>query len=283
MSEHTGQFIEINGERREIRIPRMDPAISEIYARWTPAQRMRAGEYLTRCVRRDLMNEVASNHPDWSPDEVRREFARRWLAEEDIPGHPRYLTLAEAMEIDAHFRREDRGETPTLPLELPKQNMDDAPSEYTIRPLPPSAWGDVERLVEASVEEGFRFLIRLREEHASGANRFDGEGEVLLGVWRGGELVAVGGLNRDPYGGGPRAGRVRHVYVLPSARRAGVGRALVRELIDRAKISFDELVLRTDTAEAARFYEAIGFRAESEVEGATHRLSLADASARVSG
>jgi GNAT superfamily N-acetyltransferase len=160
--------------------------------------------------------------------------------------------------------------------------MDDAPGEFTIRPLPPSSWGDVERLVEASVEEGFRFLARLREEHGSGANRFDGEGEVLLGVWSGEELVAVGGLNRDPYGGRPRAGRIRHVYVLPSARRSGAGRALVRELVGRAGDWFDELVLRTDTAEAARFYEAIGFRPEGEIEGATHRFPLAGAASRVS-
>jgi GNAT superfamily N-acetyltransferase len=161
--------------------------------------------------------------------------------------------------------------------------MDDAPGEFTIRPLPPSSWGDVERLVEASVEEGFRFLVRLREEHTSGVNRFGGEGEVLLGVFRGGELVAVGGLNRNPYGGRPRAGRVRHVYVLPSARRTGVGRALVRELVGRAGGWFDELVLRTDTVEAARFYEAIGFRPEDEIEGATHRLPLAGVARRVSG
>ena len=153
--------------------------------------------------------------------------------------------------------------------------MDDELCGYETRPLPASSWGDVERLVEASVGEGFRFLVRLREELASGANRFDGEGEVLLGAWRGEELVAVGGLNRDPYSGDPRAGRIRHVYVLPSARRAGAGRALVRELIDRAGAWFDELVLRTDTAEAARFYEALGFRPEREIDGATRRLPLA--------
>ncbi|HEU4456293.1 MAG TPA: hypothetical protein VFR81_24720 [Longimicrobium sp.] len=107
--------MEINGER-EIKILRMDTAVSEICARWTVAQRFRAGDYLTRCLRRDLTNEVASNHPDWSPDEVHREVARRWLAEEDIPGHPRYLTLAEALELDAQFRREDAGEPPGLPL-----------------------------------------------------------------------------------------------------------------------------------------------------------------------
>ena len=153
--------------------------------------------------------------------------------------------------------------------------MDDAPDGYTIRPLPASSLSDVERLVEASVREGFRFLARLRDEHASGANRFDGEGEVLLGAFRGDELIAVGGLNRDRYGGDPRTGRVRHVYVLPSARRTGAGRALVRELVRRAQPWFDQLVLRTDTAEAARFYEALGFRPEHEIESATHRRSFA--------
>lgn len=156
--------------------------------------------------------------------------------------------------------------------------MDSVPDGYAVRPLTTFPQGDVERLVEASVREGFRFLARLREEHVSGANRFDGEGEVLLGLFRGQELIAVGGLNRDPYGGDPRTGRVRHVYVLPSARRTGAGRALVRELIRRAGPWFDQLVLRTDTAEAARFYEALGFRPEYETESATHRLPLADPS-----
>lgn len=154
--------------------------------------------------------------------------------------------------------------------------MNDVPGGYTIRPLTASSHDDLERLMEASVREGFRFLARLRDELASGANRFDGEGEVLLGAFRSEELIAVGGLNRDPYGGGPRAGRVRHLYVLPSARRTGAGRALVRELVRRAGPWFDQLVLRTDTVEAARFYEALGFRPEREIERATHRLPLAD-------
>lgn len=112
-------LMEINGERREIGIPRTEAAVTEICARWTVAQRFRAGDYLTRCLRRDLTNEVASNNPDWSRDEVRAEVARRWLAEEDIPGHPRYLTLTEALEFDAQFRCEDAGEPPSLPLSLP--------------------------------------------------------------------------------------------------------------------------------------------------------------------
>lgn len=145
---------------------------------------------------------------------------------------------------------------------------------YEVRPLGAPPWPGLDVLVGASAGEGFRFLRRLREEYERGENRFDGDGEVLLGVFRGAELVAVGGLNRDPYGGRPAAGRVRHVYVLPSHRRAGVGRALVQALAARALPWFDELVLRTDTAAAARFYQALGFVPDSRVTGATHRLAL---------
>lgn len=145
---------------------------------------------------------------------------------------------------------------------------------YDIRPLGPPPWSGLNALVDASVREGFRFLARLREEFEDGRNRFAADGEVLLGMFRGLDLVAVGGLNRDPHSGRPRAGRVRHVYVLPSFRRAGVGRALMEALIARATPWFDELVLRTDTDAAARFYQALGFAPEAGIPGATHRLRL---------
>lgn len=143
-----------------------------------------------------------------------------------------------------------------------------------IRHLPPGSRAGLDPLLDASIEEGFRFLARLREEDASGQNRFDQEGEVLLGIFRGADLVAVGGLNRDPYSGLPRAGRIRHVYVLPALRRGGLGRVLMEALIERARPCFDQLVLRTDTAAAAAFYEALGFSADPSIRGATHRLDL---------
>jgi GNAT superfamily N-acetyltransferase len=143
--------------------------------------------------------------------------------------------------------------------------------ELRITPLRPPPWRDLEPLIAESEREGFAFLARLRREHASGAARFDAPGEVLLGVHDGAELVAVGGVSIDPYTPGPRAGRIRHVYVAPSQRRRGTGRTLVHALIHAARPHFDVLTLRTDTAEGAAFYEALGF---SPVAGAPHHTHV---------
>ncbi|HET7234756.1 MAG TPA: GNAT family N-acetyltransferase [Longimicrobium sp.] len=143
-----------------------------------------------------------------------------------------------------------------------------------IRVLDPFPAAAVESLAAESVREGFRFVRRLMDEHASGQVRFDRPGEVLLGVYDGPELVAIGGVTHDPYGGDASVGRVRHVYVHPAHRRRGVGAALVGALEARAHGRFTALVLRTDTAPAARFYAALGYRALAGGGTATHRREL---------
>lgn len=142
----------------------------------------------------------------------------------------------------------------------------------TIRPLRAGDLRALGPLLAASQEEGFRFLPRLVDGYRSGENRFEAEGEVLLGCCRGAEILGLGGLNRDPYGGDPRTGRIRHLYVLPSERRRGIGRLLVQRLVARARGHFDALVLRTDTRAAAAFYEALGFAPDPHTTHATHRL-----------
>lgn len=141
--------------------------------------------------------------------------------------------------------------------------------------LPTAALGT---LVAESAAAGYRMLERLRREWDDGRTRFDGPGEALLGVYDGPTLIAVGGLTADSYGGpnggDPRVGRLRHVYVRAASRRRGVGRALVRALEVRAAGRFDALVLRTDTAAAAAFYEALGYRRLPAGGTATHRRSL---------
>ncbi len=64
--------------------------------------------------------------------------------------------------------------------------------------LDPSAdaIGEIAREARAS---GHVFLDRLIADWHSGANRFDKPGECLLGLFDGDRLVAIGGLNRDPY------------------------------------------------------------------------------------
>jgi GNAT superfamily N-acetyltransferase len=121
---------------------------------------------------------------------------------------------------------------------------------------------------------GTRSVRRLVDEWASGTNRFNRPGEVLFGGWVGEQLVGVCGLNVDPYAGEERIGRVRRMYVLIAHRRCGIGRRLVMEVIAAARGRFDSLRLRTVNPEAARLYEAIGFRRSVGAAHYTHAMTL---------
>jgi GNAT superfamily N-acetyltransferase len=134
-------------------------------------------------------------------------------------------------------------------------------------------WDAVESLVVESERAGLGFVRRLVDEWASGRNRFDRPGEMLLGARMDGCLVGVCGLNVDPYAATLAVGRVRHLYVLESRRRHGVGRRLVEEIIRTAGGRFDTLRLRTHNPGAARLYEALGFR-PSEDADCTHLMTL---------
>ncbi|MGH9331210.1 MAG: GNAT family N-acetyltransferase [Vicinamibacterales bacterium] len=129
-------------------------------------------------------------------------------------------------------------------------------------------------LVAESEKHGLRFIRRLAEEWASGANRFDRPGEALFVGRVAGEVVGVCGLNVDPYADEPTVGRVRHLYVLVAHRRRGIGRQLVTEVIETARSRFDRLRLRTENAGAAQFYETLGFRRSVGVRDCTHIMEL---------
>ncbi|WP_438008381.1 GNAT family N-acetyltransferase [Sorangium sp. So ce321] len=146
------------------------------------------------------------------------------------------------------------------------------PEFRSIRELSPDA---VAPLLEASAGEGFRFVARLVAEWTAGATRFDGPGELLVGVYVSGRLVGVGGLTADPYTAAPGVGRLRRLYVLPEMRRQGIGQQLVRALEAHATGRYAELVLRTDTSAAALFYERLGYEVVALGGTATHRKRLA--------
>jgi N-acetylglutamate synthase-like GNAT family acetyltransferase len=118
----------------------------------------------------------------------------------------------------------------------------------------PTALATLER---EAVSEGFGMISRLRKEWESGVNRFDREGELLLGIFRADRLLGISGLNRDPYINDPRVGRLRHLYVIKEERRTGIGRSLVQRLLEHATSNFDSVRLWTDRA--ASFYDALGF------------------------
>lgn len=131
--------------------------------------------------------------------------------------------------------------------------------------------GGIDDLRAEARGEGYNFLDTLVEDWASGANRFDGQGEILCGHLEDGLLVAVGGLNRDPFAGRADMGRIRRVYVRNSWRNRGIGRALVSALVDEARKSFASVRLRAENPGAARLYESLGF-VPIENPDATHIL-----------
>ena len=128
----------------------------------------------------------------------------------------------------------------------------------------------IKPLTEASQREGFRFLARLCEEWASGANRFEQPGEALFGVCVGGELLGVGGITRQ----NESTGRLRRFYILPFHRRRGWGRRLLHHILSHAAEHFRWMVLRADTDAADRFYRACGFTRIQGLCDATHGIEL---------
>ena len=57
----------------------------------------------------------------------------------------------------------------------------------------------LDRLVDESLSQGFLFIERLIREYDNGFNCFDKAGEILLTVSTQGNVIGIGGLNRDPY------------------------------------------------------------------------------------
>jgi ribosomal protein S18 acetylase RimI-like enzyme len=143
----------------------------------------------------------------------------------------------------------------------------------------------IERLTEASPDlfdaliaesegAGYRFVRRLADEWASGANRFDRPGEALFAARTDGHLTGACGLNVDPYTPAPGVGRVRHLYVLTDYRRLGVGRRLVEQVLDAARGRFERLRLSTQNPAAAQLYERLGFERRIGAPDHTHLMEI---------
>ena len=123
--------------------------------------------------------------------------------------------------------------------------------------------------------DGWHMVSRLIAEWADGTNRFSAPGEhVYLALDDGGQPVAVGGLNVDPFAGDPKVGRIRRLYVARTQRRRGVASALMKQLTADAAAYFRMLHLRTNDARASAFYEAIGFTRVIGDPNCSHRRIL---------
>jgi GNAT superfamily N-acetyltransferase len=132
---------------------------------------------------------------------------------------------------------------------------------------------DLEELRAEARAEGYNFIDTLLEEWSTNRNRFDQPGEILLGVIERDNLIAVGGLNRDPFLADPTTGRIRRVYVRATWRNHGIGRLLITRLLQHAQANFHRVRLRAENPAAARLYERLGFLLIDDPH-ATHLLSF---------
>ena len=114
-------------------------------------------------------------------------------------------------------------------------------------------------LLADAAAEGVRNMALLADGWASGDQRFQGDGEALLGALLAGELAGIGGLSIEPAAAEP-ARRVRRFYVRPAFRRQGVARTLASALIQEALDQVDLLTCNAAASPAAvPFWEAQGF------------------------
>ena len=133
---------------------------------------------------------------------------------------------------------------------------------------------ELQPLLEDSRNQDIVFVDLLINEWIAKINCFNQEGEVLLLAKDDGKIVGLCGLNIDPYHRVSGLGRVRHLYVLSTKRRQGIGSQLIQHIIQQAKSHFDLLNLRTNNAEADKFYLAQGFQRSYERPECTHILKL---------
>lgn len=147
-----------------------------------------------------------------------------------------------------------------------------------IQPVTTLTLAPLQPLLNASLIEGYDFVERLWREYDTGINRFNRGGAVLMGGYDGdtasAALIAIGGVQMDPYEQQATIGRIRHVYVMPDYRRLGVGRRLLQALIDHAYGHYQTLTLRTRTDHGHAFYTSLGFSAELRYADATHWLDI---------
>ena len=111
----------------------------------------------------------------------------------------------------------------------------------------------------AADAEGHRHMARLGADFASGAQRFDQAGEVLLAAFLEGELVGIGGVTQEPAAHPGEALRMRRLYVLPQARRRGVASSLADALLNEALSHTRLVTVHAGNPDAERFWDALGY------------------------
>jgi len=116
---------------------------------------------------------------------------------------------------------------------------------------------------------------RLISDYRDGSNTFSKHGESLWVSEQEGRILAVGGINVDPYYDLPSLGRIRHLYVHPDFRRSGIGRQLIRLIEGSGSEYFEMFQLFTAEVVASRFYEALGYAPVNDQWKVSHAKRVA--------
>lgn len=132
---------------------------------------------------------------------------------------------------------------------------------------------DFEALRHEASAESYRFVEGLREEWLAGHYEGADERFVTFAAFHEGELAGIGALTPDPYDPAPDLLRVRHVYVRPLHRGAGIGRVLAAALIQQGLDLAPRLSLRAADPRASAFWEANGFTPDTSGTRRSHLLT----------
>ncbi|MBY5837485.1 GNAT family N-acetyltransferase [Rhizobium leguminosarum] len=119
--------------------------------------------------------------------------------------------------------------------------------------------------------EGHRHVSRLIDEWSIGDNRFQRDGERLLGAYADGELAGIGGMTAETAMSG--ALRMRRFYIRPAMRGRGIGRMLALALLEHARSCCGIVTVHAGNDGAVRFWESLGFQPHGR-DGHTHLLAL---------
>jgi ribosomal protein S18 acetylase RimI-like enzyme len=99
--------------------------------------------------------------------------------------------------------------------------------------------------------------VRVRLQSGMPDRRF------IVGMWEDGKLVGIAGFYRHEAGHFRHKGHIWGVYVTPNARRKGVARALLNEIVRRARaiagIEQINLVVSAPQMSAKQLYSSLGF------------------------
>ena len=141
--------------------------------------------------------------------------------------------------------------------------------EYEIFVIQDNNIDELEKLAKDALEDGYKIVRKTIDQWKDGTNRFSDYREVLYGAKKDGNIIAIGGINIDPYLMDEDIGRLRHVYVHRNYRNQGIAKALLEKVLEEKSQYYRVLRLIARNEVAMQLYEEYGFKKVVEFK-ATH-------------